>query len=125
MHKGDTQTMQDFKKLRVWQHAHQFTLALYDASSTFPRSEKYGLTSQLRRAAVSIPSNIAEGAGRGSNPDFLRFLYIAMGSASETAYQPLLAKDLDFLEEKQYQELRSDLTSIRRMLNAFIQKLET
>lgn len=116
--------MQDFKKLRVWQHAHQLTLEIYAVSSTFPSSERYGLTSQIRRAAASIPTNIAEGTGRGSDADFSRFLYIAMGSASETAYQILLARDLNFLKEEKYKELHAELTSLRRMLNALIRRLK-
>ncbi|MEP7292950.1 MAG: four helix bundle protein, partial [Chloroflexota bacterium] len=89
--------MQDFKKLQVWMKAHVFTLALYRATSAFPKEEVYGLTSQMRRAAVSIPANIAEGCGRSSNAELARFLHISMGSASEVEYYLVLAHDLEFL----------------------------
>jgi four helix bundle protein len=88
--------MKDFKELKVWVKAHQLTLAVYQATTTFPKEELYGLTSQMRRSAASIPTNIAEGCGRGSDDDFRRFLQIAMGSASELEYQLLLAHDLGY-----------------------------
>ena len=75
--------MQDFKKLQVWQKSHDLTLRMYELTSRFPREEMYGLTNQIRRACASIPTNIAEGCGRGSSADFARFLHIAMGSANE------------------------------------------
>lgn len=75
--------MQNFRDLRVWQKAHSFVLSLYRVTKSFPREEIYGLTAQIRRAAVSIPSNIAEGCARGSDADFARFLQNSMGSASE------------------------------------------
>lgn len=85
--------MQDFKQLKVWEKSHLLALAIYQATHTFPSSEQYGLTNQLRRATVSIPSNLAEGSGRGSDADFGRFVQIAIGSASEVEYQLLLAHD--------------------------------
>ncbi|MBN2304687.1 MAG: four helix bundle protein [Anaerolineae bacterium] len=115
--------MQDYRKLVVWQKAHEFVMAVYAASAAFPHDERYGLTSQTRRAAVSIPANIAEGCGRETNSELRRFLYIAMGSASEVDYHLLLAHDLTFIEPAVYQPLSDDLTVIRRMLNALIQKL--
>ncbi len=84
--------MQDFKKLQVWAKSHDLTLRMYELTSQFPREEIYGLTSQIRRACASIPTNIAEGCGRKSSADFARFLQIAMGSASETEYLILLAR---------------------------------
>ena len=78
--------MRDFRELAVWQKAHHLTLAVYSASSSFPRNEIYALVSQLRRAASSIAANIAEGCGRGTDAEFARFRQIAMGSASETEY---------------------------------------
>ena len=90
--------MKDFRKLEVWEKAHALTLSVYHAADPFPREELYGLTSQIRRAAVSIPTNIAEGCGRGSEAELARFLQIAMGSASEVEYELLLARDLGFLK---------------------------
>ena len=84
--------MQDFKKLQVWAKSHDLTLRMCELTSQFPREEIYGLTSQIRRACASIPTNIAEGCGRKSSADFARFLQIAMGSASETEYLILLAR---------------------------------
>jgi four helix bundle protein len=86
--------MQDFRNLLVWQKSHELVLEIYRISRDFPREELFGLTSQMRRCAVSVPSNIAEGCGRGSDPDFARFLIIAMGSCSELEYQVLLSRDL-------------------------------
>ena len=83
--------MKDFKKLKVWQKAHRLTLDVYQASATFPREELYGLTSQIRRSCLSIPSNIAEGCGRVSDTDFARFLQISMGSSSEVEYLLILS----------------------------------
>lgn len=117
--------MQDYRKLVVWQHAHQFVLAVYAATATFPHDKRQGLTSQIRRAAVSVPANMAEGCGRETNAELRRYLYIAMGSASEVDYHLLLARDLGFLAPETYQQLSADLDSIRRMLNALIQKLTT
>ena len=84
--------MQDFRQLKVWRKAHSLALAIYKGTVRFPRTELYGLTSQIRRACVSIPANIAEGCGRGGDPELGRFLQIAMGSASELEYHLLLAR---------------------------------
>ncbi len=87
--------MQDYRKLEVWQKAHQMTLFVYKVTQSFPTNEQYNLTSQMRRSAYSIPMNIAEGCGKASNPDFARYLDISLGSASELDYQVLLAYDLN------------------------------
>jgi len=97
--------MKDFRQLKVWEKAHQLALAVYKVTKGFPKEELYGLTSQIRRASMSIPTNIAEGCGRNTDAEFARFLQIAMGSASETEYQLLLAHDLEFLTSEQYQKL--------------------
>ena len=89
--------MEDFKELRVWAKAHELTLVIYQKTRGFPKEEMYGLTSQLRRAAVSVGANIAEGCGRRSDGEMKRFLQIARGSANEVEYHLLLAKDLRFL----------------------------
>ena len=91
--------MQDYRKLAVWKRAHELTLAIYACTGGFPRDEAFGLTSQLRRSAASIPANIVEGCGRDTNAEFARFLYIALGSANELEYHLLLARDLDYLEK--------------------------
>ena len=115
--------MQDFRRLQVWSKGHELALAVYRATQSFPREERYGLTSQLRRAAASVGANIAEGCGRGSDADFARCLRIAMGSASEVEYQLLLAYDLDMLEASQHQRLTKQCTEVKRMLSALIRKL--
>ena len=115
--------MQDFRELKVWQKAHELTLSVYKTTRSFPRDELYGLTSQLRRATVSIPANIAEGCGRSGGKELRRFLDIAMGSASEVQYHLLLARDLEFLEN--WQPLNDHITEIKRMLAALIKKLKT
>lgn len=115
--------MQDFRQLKVWKKAHALALDVYKASRVFPREEMYGLTSQMRRAAVSIGANIAEGACRGGDLDFARFLQIAFGSASELEYHCLLANDLHVLKYVDYQRLTEETTEVKRMLSALMHKL--
>jgi four helix bundle protein len=115
--------MQDFRQLKVWEKSHDLTLAVYRATAEFPTEEKYGLTGQIRRSCSSIPTNIAEGCGRGSDPEFGRFLQIAMGSASELEYQLLLARDLSLLPVARYEGLHGSVTEVKRMLATFILKL--
>lgn len=117
--------MQDFRKLVVWQRAHQLALSIYAISANFPVEEKYGLTGQLRRAALSIPANIAEGCGRETNGELRRFLFISRGSASEVEYFLLAAHDLGFLETDAYRQLYTDLEHLKRMLAGLIKKLTT
>ena len=92
--------MRDFRELKVWQKGHLLTLDVYGATKSFPREERYGLTSQVRRSCTSIPANIAEGCDRTGDTELARFLQIAMGSASEFEYHLLLARDLDYLSPK-------------------------
>src|SRR5208283_2794684 len=106
--------MQDFKNLQVWQKSHALVLAVYKASRSFPKEELYSLTSQLRRAAASVPANISEGCGRGSDPEFGRFLQMAMGSASETEYHLLLAHDLHYLGDDPFRQLTADVVEVKR-----------
>lgn len=115
--------MKDFRKLKVWEKAHQFVLAVYQTTASFPREETYGLTTQIRRAASSIPSNIAEGCGRDGDAEFARFCLIARGSASELEYQLLLAHDLKLIPSGRYQQLSQEITEIKRMLTVLVQKL--
>jgi len=117
--------MKDFKQNDVWKKSHNLTLAIYKASSPFPQSELYGLTSQIRRASASIPANIAEGCGRSGDAELARFFQIAMGSASELEYHILLAKDLGFMDESTFENLSSETISIKRMLTSFIKRLRS
>ena len=114
----------DFRELKVWQKAHDLTSRVYKATSKFPREEVYGLTSQIRRAGVSIPANIAEGCGRSTDAQLAQFLEIAMGSASELEYLLLLSHDLTFLSRSDWESLSESVTEIKRMLSAFWQRLK-
>jgi four helix bundle protein len=111
--------MRDFRKIQVWERAHHFTLQIYKITSSFPKAEIYGLTSQMRRAATSIPSNIAEGCGRDTQAELARFVHIAGGSASELDYQLVLAHDLGYVGDEIYPDLNSEINEIKRMLNGF------
>lgn len=117
-------TMKDFKELIIWQRSHKLTLSIYNLSKSFPREEIYGLTSQMLRSAASIPTNIAEGTGRNTDPDFNRFLVLAMGSAAELEYQLILSKDLGYCNLAEFESLTNELIEIRKMINAFIQKIQ-
>jgi four helix bundle protein len=114
--------MQDFRNLRVWRAAHSYALLVYRATAAFPRDERFGLTSQLRRAGVSIAANIAEGCGRGSDPDARRHLHIALGSACEALSLALLARDLGLLTDEQFALLETELGPVRRMLVRLIER---
>ena len=115
--------MQDFRRLKVWDKAHTLTLDVYKSSKSFPREEMYGLTSQIRRASVSIGANIAEGACRSGDVDFARFLQIAAGSASEVEYHLLLSRDLELLQSADFQRLTDEVVEVKRMLASLRQKL--
>ena len=116
--------MQDYRNLKVWQKSQQLVIAIYKLTAKFPKEELYSLTSQIRRAAVSIPANIAEGCARGGDAEFGRFLHISQGSAAELDYHLLLARDLHFLDDSAYKSVSASLTEVRRMLNTFIRKLK-
>lgn len=115
--------MRDFRELKVWEKAHHLAVAVYRVTAAFPDREAYGVTAQIRRTAVSIPSNIAEGCGRRGDAELAHFLSIAMGSASELEYQVLLATELGFLAATASNELGSQVVEVKRMLAAFLQKL--
>jgi four helix bundle protein len=117
-------TMRDFRNLKVWEKAHLLALALYKATATFPQAERYGLTSQMRRAAVSIAANIAEGCGRSGVAEFAHFLNVAMGSASELQYHLILARDLNLLNKQNHAMPEQQVTETKRMLTSWIQKLK-
>ena len=106
--------MEDFKNLKVWNKAHELTLAIYSSTRMFPRDEIFGLTSQLRRAASSIGANIAEGCGRRSDGEMRRFIQIARGSSSEVESHLLLAKDLGFLDEVSFHDLNGKTQEIQK-----------
>ena len=117
--------MKDFRTLHVWKKAHELTLHVYKITNTFPKEELFGLTSQMRRSSSSIPTNIAEGCGRGSDAEFRRFLQIAFGSLSELDYQLILAGDLGFVGSERQAELAASLVEIRRMLATLIRKVKS
>src|SRR5215467_9956429 len=115
--------MKDFRELRVWGKAHEMALGCYRLTAEFPRTELFGLTSQIRRCASSIPANIAEGCGRLGNAELHRFLKIACGSVSELEYHFLLALDLAYLPKPDYDSARDELLNLKRMLVAFTRKV--
>ncbi len=110
--------MSDFKRLKVWEKAHGLTLRTYAITKSFPREETYGLTSQMRRAAVSIGSNIAEGCGRNTKKEMGYFLRIALGSTQELRYQFILGRDLGWIPESDYPSLEASIDEVRAMLHA-------
>ena len=110
--------MQRFTELKVWQRSHRLTLEAYRVTASFPSAERFGLISQLRRAAASVPTNIAEGSKRQSNQEYARFLNIAEGSLAETEYLIMLSRDLGFLAQDPSGALLKEITEIARMLNA-------
>lgn len=114
----------EFQDLIIWQRAHEFALEIYRVTDEFPNIEQFGLTNQLRRAAVSVPSNIAEGFERNSSKDFSHFLVISRGSLSEIKAQLLLAKDLLYLSPQECERLLTEATEIHKMLNSFKATLE-
>lgn len=116
--------MKDFRKLKVWEKSHRLAVGVYEATASFPNDERFGLTSQIRRAASSIPMNIAEGCGRGGDAEFARFLHIAAGSAAEVQYQLLLAHELEYLKGEYFERLTEDVVEVKRMLSSLIQKLK-
>jgi len=113
----------DFKRLNIWQEAMRLVTNIYDLSSKFPETEKFGLVSQMRRSAVSIPSNIAEGSGRGTNPQFLQFLSIAQGSAFELETQLLLAEKLNLVSSSEAEDSMEILHAVQKMNFRFRQSL--
>ena len=115
--------MVGFRRLTVWEKSHALTLDVYHATRSFPRDELYGLTAQMRRSASSIPANIAEGCCRGGKRDFVRFLWNALGSASELEYHLRLASDLKLVDEAARHRLDHRVTEVKRMLTGLIKRL--
>jgi four helix bundle protein len=116
--------MKNFRKLHVWERAHLLTLWIYKVTKAFPKEERYGLISQMRRAGASIPTNIAEGCVRTKGTEFGRFLEIALGSASELEYLLVLVRDLHMITSSDYEALSNEVIEIKRMLTSFIKTLK-
>lgn len=108
--------MHNYQNLEVWQFSKDLCVKIYSSTENFPKSEMYGLTNQIRRSAVSIPSNIAEGSGRRGEKDFLKFVGYALGSSNELETQLIIAHELKFLSDKQFDLLNEKLISIKKML---------
>jgi four helix bundle protein len=115
--------MRNYKDLVVWEKAHRLTLAVYKITQVFPKEERFGLTSQVRRVSASIAANLAEGCGRRSDGEMARFVQIAMGSGAELSYHFLLANDLGFMKAAEYESLSADLGEVMRMLSALSGRL--
>jgi four helix bundle protein len=115
--------VKDFRELKVWEKGHKITLAAYRLTRGFPNHELFGLTSQIRRCSASIPANIAEGCGRIGNAELHRFLQIACGSVSELEYHFLLAKDLEYVSQADYDAIRKEVLDLKRMLVALTRKV--
>lgn len=116
--------MKNFKNLKVWRKGIELVVDVYKTSSDFPKEELYGLTSQIRRSAISIPSNVAEGAGRGTDKDFNRFLDIALGSAFELETQIIIAHELEFLADNDFEELSVKLNEEQKMITGLQKSLK-
>lgn len=118
--------VQDFQSLEIWKKSHSLVLSIYKITENdFPKSELFTLTTQIRRATSSIPTNIAEGCGRRTNKDFAHFIQMAIGSSSEVEYQLILAKDLKYITEETWKSLSKNITEIRKMMLSFNKKLST
>ena len=113
----------DTDRLIVWQRSHELVLMIYQITKVFPQEELYGLTSQIRRAAVSIPSNIVEGRARGFSKEYKRFLLMARGSLEEVKYQLLLAMDLQYIEDEKYKEILNIADEVGRLLSGLIKRV--
>ena len=121
--RGGNSLYQELEKFIIWEKAHRLVLDVYRVSAGFPKEELYGLTSQIRRASVSIPSNIVEGKARGSNREYKRFLFIARGSLEEAKYHFLLAKDLKYINDETYDDLLYAANEVGKLLNGLIGSL--
>lgn len=115
--------MRDFQKLLIWEKSHFLTIKVYTITQSFPKQELYGLISQMRRSAASVPTNIAEGCGRNSIPELKRFLAIASGSLAELHYQLILSHDLQYLSGPNFEELTNEAIQIKKMIYTYGEKL--
>jgi len=116
--------MKDFRDLKVWERGHELTLKIYKITSGFPREEMYGLTSQMRRACASIPTNISEGCGRSRDTELACFIEIAIGSASELEYLLILSRDIELINESNFKVLMEETVDLKKMMISFFQKLK-
>ena len=116
--------MHNFRELNIWKDAMGITKSVYKLTKLFPSSEQYGLTSQINRAAVSIPSNIAEGAGRGGNKEFIQFLFISLGFCFELETQLILANDFGYMKKDELETIQNNLTKLEKMINSLITTLK-
>lgn len=116
--------MRDYQQLEIWQRSHKLTLRVYSLTQTFPKEEIYGLVSQMRRSASSVPTNIAEGCGRNSSKELNKFLVIAAGSSSELQYQFFLSKDLKYISESVFKELFDEIIQIKKMIYSYCERLK-
>jgi four helix bundle protein len=115
--------MSDYRQLEVWQKAHAVTMEIYALTKSFPSEERFGLVTQMRRAAVSIGANLAEGRGRRGDPEFGRFIKIALGSAYELEYELLVAADAGFISRDTYDRLRRELNRVGKMLWSLLERV--
>lgn len=115
--------MKDYKKLIVWQKGHDNAKLIYDFTREFPKEERFGITSQIRRAVVSVPTNIAEGCGKFTQKDFARYLQTAFGSAQETEYLSFLSFELGYLNEEQYKKTNALINEVKAMLISLLKKV--
>jgi len=113
------------RDLEVWNRSIKYVKRIYDVTREYPKEELYGLVSQMRRSTISIPSNIAEGSTRQSTKEYIRFLYIALGSSSELEVQLILSRDLGYISENQFNELMEEREEISKMLSGQIRSLKT
>ena len=121
----NTYKMNTFRDLLIWQKAMQLVTKSYSLTATFPKDELFGLTSQLRRCSISIPSNISEGFGRGTNKDYHRFLTISLGSLFEFQTQIEIAYNLNYVSEPDFNKIYEDSRELERMMSSFIKKVKS
>lgn len=115
--------MQDFKSLKIWKESHALAIEVYKLTKQFPYSERFGVSSQMRRAVASIPANIAEGSGRRTRTDFQRFLFNSQGSLKELEYFIILSNDLRYLSDEESDKILRKISQIARMVTGFIRSL--
>ncbi len=115
--------MKNYRDLIVWQKAHKNVLQIHKLTKTLPKEEQFGITSQIRRAATSVPTNIAEGCGKFTQRDFANFLQNALGSCMEVEYLSFLSFELSFLQENEFRNLNKDINDVKAMLISLIKKV--
>ncbi len=121
---AESMQIKSFQDLNIWKEAHSLALEVYRITKEFPKMEMFGLISQLRRAAVSVPANIAEGMGRNTTKELLSFIYNSRGSLSEVIYHLILSKDLGYLDKKDFDNLYDRYNGLGKGINVFISKLK-